>query len=74
MKTQLVLLLAYTVIDLKSTRKERFGIEVRLRSFRKKLFYLGYTFEIFRFMVLVVGKRNPKTREVGRDHTPRNRL
>lgn len=48
-----------SVTDLKSIGTNILGTDVNLRSV---IFSLLYTFQTVRFMVLVVGKRRPKTR------------
>lgn len=38
----------------------------KIKKFREKK-YIGYTFESFRFKVVVVEERNPKTHKRGRE-------
>lgn len=50
--------------DLESVETDKLETQVKCRSLEKPC--LGCTFETVSFMVLVVGKRSPKTMERGR--------
>ena len=48
-------MLEYSIVDLKPAWTDRLETEDKVKQFRRKLFYLCCTFEIFRLRILVAG-------------------